>query len=571
MHHIYKKLTILFTLTGLLISPLFALAQSNNFYVDPSHDIAGRTTIPSTLQHTSEKAYFFVEDNYYNNLTSNKRSELQSSINNLAQEFDTKIYPTLRLSYGSEWSPGIDNDEKITILLTRMESNVAGYVLFRNEQPRTENPASNEREMIYLNTSIVGSDTAKAHLAHEFVHLIEYNQRNRQRGISEPEWLSEGLADYAPTLLGYNEPYSGSHLESRVNDFLTFPYDSLTGWKDKSVDFATSSLFMHYLVGHHGDSILLNLMQADGRGEDAVNNALERLNRTDTFQNLFRDWTVANYVNGSTTEGEKNYSYNSSLLNFSNLHITSPVQYSMFPDNSISSNFFASYGAANWLKFVPGQLGANGANTLNIKFSTSPTNSGFHVPYIVTDILGQTRVEEINLVNGSGIANIDNFGTSVISVVLAPSHYYKTNNPNPGSSSFTINVSTDNGAVAGETTYTDGSLLRAQGGSKVYVIKNGTKRWIPSAKIFNGYGHLRWEDIIDVDPSVLSFYQDSSLIKFIGDYRVYEVDTFGSTKRHLNITPQQFESAGYRWDAIYEVNQSEFNSYLTGTPKAVIF
>ena len=46
--------------------------------------------------------------------------------------------------------------------------------------------------------------------------------------------------------------------------------------------------------------------------------------------------------------------------------------------------------------------------------------------------------------------------------------------------------------------YPEGSLLRAKGDYKVYIIKNNYKRWIQTAEIFNNYGHLSWDDIIDV-------------------------------------------------------------------------
>ena len=563
-----KFISLVLTL-GLVVSPLSALAQTtvtNNFYVDSGFDFAGRSKVASSMRVESQNAYFFVEDLYYNSLTNSKRDELNKKLNALGGEFDTNIYPRLRSVYGSEWNPGIDGDSKITVLITRTEPGVAGYFLERNELSRSVDTASNEREMLYLSSDIILENTAKAHLAHEFVHLIEYNQRTRMR-TPQQKWLSEALADYAPTLLGYNSVFEGSYLENRVDDFLSFSSDSLIKWNNKPVDFATSSLFMHYLAGHYGNNLLTNIMTSPSTGEEAVSSALPGVD----FRDAFTDWSVANHINSTGK-----YAYRNPGLTFSNLHISTPLQYSIFSNSEITTNFFVEYGAAAGLKFVPGQFGNTGRNVLRVHFDSSGSSGNFNVPYVVNDIFGRSEVHFIDLQAEKGTAYIEDFGINVTSVIVIPSNYYNTTVNNPPSGSFTIRVNMaekagESGHVNGVTDYADGALLRAQGDTKVYVIKKTPsgelfKRWIPTAEIFEQYGHLRWQDIIDVDASVLDNYQESRLIKFIGDYRVYELNTGHTQKQWLNITPSQFEARGYNWNQIYEVNQKEYNYYSTGVP-----
>ncbi|MEX0877586.1 MAG: hypothetical protein WDZ40_01825 [Candidatus Spechtbacterales bacterium] len=595
MHKLLPTLLI----TALALTPFTGFAQTsvtNNFFVESSFDFAARDKVSSTLRHESQNAYFYVEDSVYNSLPSSQKQNFSEQLSTLANEFDTNIYPRLRSVYGPELSPGIDNDTKITILFTRMRSSSAGYFLERNQLSRSQDPLSNEREMFYINADTVLDSTAKVHVAHEFVHLIEYNQRTLLRQKQE-RWLSEGLADYAPTLLGYNSSYSGSYLETRARDFLSFPSNSLLNWKETPVDIAASSMFTHYLVGQYGTGVITEIMRAPVSGEEGVTRALSVVGSTDTFRDTFTNWNIANYINSSGK-----YAYRTAGLNFSNFHITTPLQYSIFQNSAITTNFFVDYGAASWLRFVPGQLGTNGANVLRLEFDSSQSSGSFEVPYIVTDITGRSVVRFMDMADSKDIVFIDGFGTSVISVVIAPSNYYTSLFLNPPAGSFTIKVNTvtkaglpaeasaqagETGRVNGDIDYADGALLRAIGDPKVYVIKKacpseasceggtpcqseascvGWKRWIPTAEIFEQYGHLRWQDIIDVQPAVLDAYEESRLIKFIGDYRVYELNSTHTLKQWLNITPATFESRGYNWNQIYEVNAKEYNFYQTSTP-----
>ena len=98
------------------------------------------------------------------------------------------------------------------------------------------------------------------------------------------------------------------------------------------------------------------------------------------------------------------------------------------------------------------------------------------------------------------------------------------------------------------------------------MIKDGYRRWIPSPEVFNGYGHLKWENILEVDEEILNNYKESYLVQFIGDYKVYEIGMGGSTKNWLNITPSQFEASSRKWTSIYEINQKEYDFYREGVP-----
>lgn len=79
----------------------------------------------------------------------------------------------------------------------------------------------------------------------------------------------------------------------------------------------------------------------------------------------------------------------------------------------------------------------------------------------------------------------------------------------------------------------DGDLIRAIDGFDVWIVKyvNGKKfkRLILNPEVFNMYGHLRWEDIKDVDSSIVDSFIESTLVRAVGDSRVYKLYPTGDT------------------------------------------
>lgn len=548
-----------------LFVPSFVIAQNVDevFNVDAVKDATGRDRVFVSLATISDHAYIYVDKTFFDSLTPIEKVNFNTKVVLLGGEFDAVIYPRLRALYGAEWNPGIDNDPHITIVFTNLNSSIGGYVDVRNEVSQKLDSRSNEREMLYLNSSLALSPLAKSYLAHEFVHLIEYNQRQRIRSLHEQPWLSEAMADYAPTFLGYNDVYSGSFLERRVHDFNTFPTDSLTTWLDQPTDVATASLFMHYVVGQYGKDLLPLLMQSSLVGLDNMNSALRRLGTQETFSSTFLNWIVATYVNGSVRGEVNRYAYRQPQLSYSALHMRSPLQYSVFESAEMIGRFLLPEGGMQWLKFIPGTLGKTQINTLHLVISDSNDLNGMRVPVIITTITGESRVDFFEIKNGTATFSVPDFGSTVLSAVVVPANQNFLGTFPAHQAVFAVKAFLGTGSSSSPL-LKDGSLVRGKGDTKVYVLKNGSRRWIPSPEIFAGYGHLRWQDIIDVEPDVLNTFQESRLIRFRGDYRVYEISQDAQEKRWLDITSKEFDASGRRWDTIFEVNRNEFDRYRIG-------
>ena len=212
-NYLKNKLNIIVIGLAFFIFPFIIQAAEIEFNVDPFYDFSGRSKITAFLHQIGEGAYFYVEDSYYQNLDIEKKTELSRALQNLSLEFDQNIYPKLRATFGPEWSPGIDNDTKITVLITRIKGDAGGYFNSGDEYSILQSPNSNQKEMVYLNADYIASPLAKGFLAHEFTHLITFNQKEKIKGVQEEIWLNEMRSESAPRILGYDDDFDNSHLK----------------------------------------------------------------------------------------------------------------------------------------------------------------------------------------------------------------------------------------------------------------------------------------------------------------------------------------------------------------------
>ncbi len=351
------------------------LGDIKKFYVDSSYDISGRSEVSATLERISNQLYFYVDDSWWGKLFLEDKNKIDLSLFILADEFEKKIYPMLTSAFGSEWKPGIDNDAKITILIHPMKKNSGGYFNTGNEYSKLENPNSNEREMFYLNSDYITYSLAKSFLAHEFVHLITFNQKDIIQNIEEDVWLNEARADYAPTLLGYDNVYQGSNLQRRVNEFLRNPSNSIVDWQGAYADYGALNLFTQYLVDNYGIKILVDSLNSPKKGIESINYALAKNNHSEDFSQVFTNWTIAVSVNNCSF-GQK-YCYKNE--NLKNLKVT-PAD-NLLPVDS-QSNLISNTRTKDWAGHWQRIFGGGG--TLTFSFEGS-INSVFKVPYVLCD------------------------------------------------------------------------------------------------------------------------------------------------------------------------------------------
>src|SRR3989338_4222702 len=153
-----------------MFSPALADTQGQNvsFSVNEGFDKLGRSSMTATLRHIGVNAYFYVDDEHWDTLGLPGRQNLMSSIGELSSEFDATIYPTQTAFWGQEPRPGVDGDNRMTVLLEQLKSGNGGYFSTSNGYSKTSAPDSNEREMGVIIVESVSSRYTKIFLAHEF-------------------------------------------------------------------------------------------------------------------------------------------------------------------------------------------------------------------------------------------------------------------------------------------------------------------------------------------------------------------------------------------------------------------
>lgn len=116
----------------------------------------------------------------------------------------------------------------------------------------------------------------------------------------------------------------------------------------------------------------------------------------------------------------------------------------------------------------------------------------------------------------------------------------------------------------------DGDIIQCQNSSNpsaVYIVKivGDTKyiRHIVSLDIFNYYGHLKWENLKQVDS--LDNYSLSSWVRVDTDpnEKVYEING-DQTMHWINMTAENFLTHGGSESAIFNVNKGELDLYTAG-------
>lgn len=257
--------------------------------------------VDATLRYVTDHLYFWVE-----NGVSYDPDDLQE----LAETFEREIYPTNREFFGSEWSPGVDNDEHLYVLYARrLGGNVAGYFSSADEYHPDAHEYSNAHEMFMLSAEHVSlyEEFAYSVLAHEFQHMIHwYRDRN------EESWINEGFAELAAFINGYDV---GGADWLYVQD----PDVQLNTWPNDPnatlPHYGNSFLFLTYFLDRFGEDATKALVGADENGMKSIDQVLQSIGATDpvtgeplTANDVFADWVVASYLqDASVADGRFTY------------------------------------------------------------------------------------------------------------------------------------------------------------------------------------------------------------------------------------------------------------------------
>ncbi len=587
-----RKLFLTLLFSGGLFIILFSVAladeigDTNNFFIDPNYDWKNRDEISATLQRISAKAYFYIEDEYWNALSTGQQGLYVDYLRKVADNFDAVTYSSLRYIFGSEWKLGIDNDDKITILLTRLKPTAAGYFNSKDEFSQSEAPTSNEREMFYINSTQIASSLIHSFIAHEFHHLINWNQKERMQMIMEEIWLNELRSEYSPTIAGYDSEYSGTNLERRVDDFLARPFNSLTEWQGDRYDYPSVNIFGHYLAEQFEEDIFSYMVQNNKTGIHSIEQAMRDKGYNFTFSQVFNNWTIANYLNNSFLSNGQ-YGYKNPYLKGA-IHVT-PITYSIVATSIINISQNVKDWAPYSYRFFNKQDAGTIAKDLEIEFEGSIDRGNFNVIYIVDYFSKPMAIGSLNTGAQKAVLKIPDFKNDVESVVIIVSNQFKKSdfNTNEPSTPFVLSVATTvfqepveppeseeptGGARPEDYGLNEGDLIRAQGDFDIFIISQyGYKRLFLNPAIFEMYGHLgSWDDVITVSPATRDAFITSTHYRYVNEDKVYHLEVSGEdtgTLQWINMNANDFLFQGGVINAVFTINKSELDWYPKGVEK----
>ncbi|MFX0126260.1 MAG: hypothetical protein ACFFAE_21750 [Candidatus Hodarchaeota archaeon] len=296
--------------------------------------------------------------------------------------FETVIYPTLYKFYGSP--PDLDDNNRVIILIYDIIDGLGGgqyiagffYPLnqYLNEDLHSSQQFSNEAEILYIDgnegLTLLTAGNFET-LAHEFQHMIHFGHDD-----DENTWLDEGASMFAEYLIG-RDPFSGS--SSYKSQFSSHPDVSLTYWDYYNsenlvlANYGASYAFFRYLTEKYGNnSLFQEIIKKPENGITSIEQALAAMGYPNEFKEVFRNWTIANFMNNiSLVNGAYGYKNLTLIMNIENSYDSLVIPRT---DNSVPF-WGTDYLEFNWSIDSP----------FNFEFHSDGT-SGFLVTVILTNV-----------------------------------------------------------------------------------------------------------------------------------------------------------------------------------------
>jgi hypothetical protein len=264
--------------------------------------------ITAVCNRAGEHCYVFID-------TSVTTQPNQSRIDDLVEAFDTDYSQNLPPLYGPI-PDEFDNDHRVFILVIPSEGwtgyfdpaqQMADSLVYRIWEKH-----SSEREIIYIAVSAFSFFYEFRATAHELGHMIHWGQDHSPEPPKNPviyweeAWIDESFSNFATvyliedvTIPNVNDPYA--YFTS--NPDLSLIY-FLTG-----TDYNQMKLWSTFMYEQYGEEFTSTLIQDQANGILGVSNTLENIGLTETFDDTFEHWILANYLDDEEYQGGR-YSYN---------------------------------------------------------------------------------------------------------------------------------------------------------------------------------------------------------------------------------------------------------------------
>jgi len=289
-------------------------SQRSWFSVDFRTSPSQRYSVPSTCRAVGTKCYIFVEDAVWETRVT------QSAVDAFKNAFDTAtpanaakgIYQTDVDTFGD--TPDIDNDAKIIIFILDIKDRytdtgsggfISGFFSGNDQQPAF--PQSNVAEILYIDAnplnlgSTSGLQNALATLAHEFQHMIHYRY-----DADEDTFINEGCSLVAEVHCGYPIYDQSGYITETNRYLLGF---RLNDDPDVFRDYSRAARFMTFVRDQVGIGVFKPFVQNADNGTAGLDAALQTIGNSLRFNDIFRNWAIANALNDRTVNPAYGYLY----------------------------------------------------------------------------------------------------------------------------------------------------------------------------------------------------------------------------------------------------------------------
>jgi hypothetical protein len=300
---------------------------------------APQRLITAICKNAGSHCYVFVEDS--------ATQPSQADIDTVAQNFDQHYFDSLTYRYGPV--PNVfDNDPRVFILLMK-EPDWSGYFdpgqqMSDSMVYATWNRHSTEREIIYVSANYFNSNSSET-VAHELGHMLHWLQDHSPEPAANPliywedTWVDEGFSTFAALYL--TENINQHNIFDNNTFFANNPDKPLIYFSD----YNQVKLFMLFMFEHFGRwNYISHLISNQLNGIHGVDSTLQVLGYTESFDDAFEQWAIANYADDSVYSSGK-YSYQH--YRFPSCYTS--ASYSSFPTN-VNNATINPYGA-DYIRF----------------------------------------------------------------------------------------------------------------------------------------------------------------------------------------------------------------------------
>ena len=320
----------------------------------------------ATLRAVGTYCYVWVVDDFYSSTAG--ENKVDSAIaQEYADAFD-KMYPMITNVFGKEsdvifyyygWRNMEDYSStgtKINIVVydigndyslsENQKCGIVGYFYAKDYiyNYSEKGVTSNNGKYFYIDSGYANSnfDTTISTLAHEFQHMVNYNQKKVSHNLTSGQWYNEMLSmlceDMMQEHLGIKDEDSPKARTTTFNAYYYYSGISEYNSKNQICSYATAFSFGSFIARNFGGAELVQkISQNSYVDNDSIINAVNSLNGTKyTYDDLFEKYLLALF-------GDSTYTHNKdadcTLEYNSGDYSSAPYEYPMTAYNIFDSEY----------------------------------------------------------------------------------------------------------------------------------------------------------------------------------------------------------------------------------------